>query len=563
MPEFELPADLSGLPDSELSGLLDQANQAFDATAAQPPTAATAAEATRLADAIEALRGQQTSRAEAAGNVADAVARIAATRQPAATTPPEPVNPNPEPTTEPADSREPELVTASSGGAVTAPRDLGGLSGPRRSLNPSLSEIRRQQPVQDMPARNDPVLVASADIPGFTQGGQIHDMDALVAAMHARARTLPVSHGNGQRVPVAQLQRTYTHNLNLDSTAAEIDRVLTAAASPEVLIAAGGWCAPSEISYDFFNIACIDGLLDLPTIGINRGGLRWPTSASFGDINALTGIVWTWNETMDVAAATGTGMSGTKPCVRVPCPAYNEARLSCDGVCVTVGNLTNDAFPELIANHLRLVEAIQAHYTNTRIINSVVAQSTAVTDGGSATQSTTAGILNAANLQATDYREKYAMCRTDVMEAVFPSWMLNNVREDLAKRMGVENFMAVTNAQIAAWFDVRDIRTQWIADWQVRTTGLGQSAAATAWPTSAQFLTYAPGTFVRGNGLTLDLGVVRDSTLNATNDFTAAWMEECYLVAKRGHESRVVTVDVCANGTTGAANIASCVGGTS
>jgi hypothetical protein len=63
--------------------------------------------------------------------------------------------------------------------------------------------------------------------------------------------------------------------------------------------------------------------------------------------------------------------------------------------------------------------------------------------------------------------------------------------------------------------------------------------------------------------MTLDLGVIRDSTLNATNDYTAAWMEECYLVAKIGHESRVVTVDVCANGTTGAANMAGCIGGTS
>lgn len=562
MPEFELPADLSGLDDGGLSGLLSQAHGAFDAAAAQPATPQTAAEVARLASAIETIRAQQTDRANAVTSVADAVSRIAATRA-QSTAPAEPTTSEPaEPTTADTDVREPELVTAA-GGARTAPRELGGLSGPRRSLNPSLSEIRRQQPVQDMPARNDPVLVASADIPGFTQGGQINDMGALVAAMHARARTLPVAHGNGQRVPVAQLQRSYAHNLSLDSTDAEIDRVLTAAASPEVLIAAGGWCAPSEISYDFFNIACLDGMIDLPTIGINRGGLRWPTSASFGDINALTGIVWTWNETMDAAAATGTGQSGTKPCVRVPCPGYNEARLACDGVCVTVGNLTSDAFPELIANHLRLVEAIQAHYTNNRILLNLVAQSTAVTDGGASTQPTTAGILNAANLQATDYREKYAMCRSDVMEAVFPSWMLNNVREDLAKRMGVSDMMAISNATIAAWFDARDIRTQWVADWQVRTTGLGQSSAATVWPTSAQFLTYAPGTFVRGNGMTLDLGVIRDSTLNSTNDYTAAWMEECYLVAKRGHESRVVTVDVCANGTTGAANLAGCIGGTS
>jgi hypothetical protein len=53
---------------------------------------------------------------------------------------------------------------------------------------------------------------------------------------------------------------------------------------------------------------------------------------------------------------------------------------------------------------------------------------------------------------------------------------------------------------------------------------------------------YAAGTFIHGTGLTLDLGVVRDSVLNAENDFTAAWAEEAHLVAKVGHESRQYTV---------------------
>jgi hypothetical protein len=69
---------------------------------------------------------------------------------------------------------------------------------------------------------------------------------------------------------------------------------------------------------------------------------------------------------------------------------------------------------------------------------------------------------------------------------------------------------------------------------------------------------YAPGTVARGNGMSLDLGVVRDSTLNATNDFTAAWMEECHLIAQFGHEVREYTINVCPDGTTGAADLTSC-----
>jgi hypothetical protein len=69
---------------------------------------------------------------------------------------------------------------------------------------------------------------------------------------------------------------------------------------------------------------------------------------------------------------------------------------------------------------------------------------------------------------------------------------------------------------------------------------------------------YAAGTFGLGNGMTLDLGVVRDSTLNAENDHTAAWSEECHLIAMFGHSSRLYTVGVCAAGRTGVANIADC-----
>jgi hypothetical protein len=48
------------------------------------------------------------------------------------------------------------------------------------------------------------------------------------------------------------------------------------------LIAAGGWCAPSEPSYylhdlipNTFNLA---DALDLSTVAIKRGGIKWPIS---------------------------------------------------------------------------------------------------------------------------------------------------------------------------------------------------------------------------------------------------------------------------------------------
>jgi hypothetical protein len=83
-----------------------------------------------------------------------------------------------------------------------------------------------------------------------------------------------------------------------------------------------------------------------------------------------------------------------------------------------------------------------------------------------------------------------------------------------------------------------------VQDWQ-------PLANATAWPTALKMLIFPPGTWVVGTGGTLDLGVQRDSTLNKTNDFTAAWSEDFWVIAKVCTESLNVTVTLAINGVTG------------
>jgi hypothetical protein len=104
-------------------------------------------------------------------------------------------------------------------------------------------------------------------------------------------------------------------------------------------------------------------------------------------------------------------------------------------------------------------------------------------------------------------------------------------------------------------FSVRDVRVQFVDDWQVRgagtSTSLGSATTQSAWPLSVDFLIYSAGTFILGNGMTLDLGMVRDSVLNAENDHTAAFFEEAHLVARVGHESRQYRVQISVNGNTG------------
>lgn len=483
---------------------------------------------------------------------------------------------------------EGELLTADGrpvSGTRAVHRQFGGLSGPKYRLNDGLrgktrtstqtfdpltaagggngsllSRAQQFAKVSDMERRDLAVLVASADVPGFTQGGQIADMMGLTRAMQARARTLPVAHGNGQRVHVAQLQRQYTHTIDDRASMEQISAILAMASDPAILTAAGGWCAALEVSWDFFNIVCTDGAVDLPRIGTPRGGLTWPVSASFGDISALDGVVWTWTNTQDVAAATGTGQSGTKPCVRVPCPDYARSVNDCDGMCVTVGNLTSSAFPELVANHLRLVEAIHAHYMNNRLVTAMAAAGTAVntgqTDGPAAVD-----FLNVSAFYRRHLIEKYAMCDTAMIEGVYPRFAKDMMKNDLRFTGAVSpsDTFCVSDEMLADWLDCAGIRAQFVGDWQVRgATGIGSATTPTAWPATPQFMLYPAGTFARLEGMTLDLGVVRDSTLNETNDYTAAWMEECWSLAQIGHESLTVTLDTCVNGSRGALDQSAC-----
>ena len=554
------PEDVTSLSDAELAGLRDSAVAEFQKLSAGEVNEATMEVLRPLAAGIKTVKKTIESRAAAAAKNAAELASMNELVESVAVEMSSKGNKN-------ADdkSSDKEAVTAGAnvGGARTNPRERG-----TRGLNIPLSEVAAKQQAEAastgrvLGPRLDSVLVASADIPGTPVGGQLQDMDALVAAMQDRARGLPILRRGDDttRYPIASLQRQFRHTLDPNATPMDIDAVLKDATNVDSLTAAGGWCSPSEISYDFYNIVAIDGILDLPTVGINSGGMRWPVSPSFGDLVG-NAAMWSWSETQDIAAVTGTAQSGTKTCARVPCPSFNEARLGCDGLCLTVGNLTEDAYPELIANHTRLLFAAHAHKMNAKRILQLYTNSATVTGTfGSAGSGVVSPVLGALELSALDYREKYAMADGAVLEVILPRWLRAMMRSDLRKRTRENSsFLSMTDAALMALFDAINIRVQWVGDWQTRATGyFGTSTVLTAWPTTVQFMMYAPGTWVMGQGLRLDLGVIRDSVLNATNDHTAEWMEECWLIGQIGHESRRGIINICPDGTVGAADLTAC-----
>lgn len=547
-----VPEDLTGLTDGDLETLGSELLRTFNATRNDDSklSADKIKELRNITAAIERVKVETNRREEESQALAAEVAELDAQLQTLGIqtggvedepTPEEPV-PADEPPVAPEPEPEPEPAIT----AASPTRGTGALVVKRKRLNVPLSEVARHAPDPGVGAGQAMAQIVTApDVPMYAAGRRLENLEVLTDAMHRRAKTLAMPSGY---TAVATIRKEYPIVLDREAAPEQVWDLMNRAADPQNLVAAGGWCAPSTIIYDFFNIACNDGIIDVPTVGVTRGGIRWPTSPMISDV--LSNI-WLWTEGDDIAAVTGTG---TKPCVRVPCPSFNELRLACHGLCITAGNLTESAYPEMITNYLKLVMNSHEHVMNQRIIADMVAGSTSVAITGTDLPTTT-GVLGAVGLQAIDYREKYRMCENDVLEVVFPRWAKEAIRSDIAKRNG-QDLLAVTDAQIMSWFDVRDVRAQFVSDWQLGSGDLlGQTTPRTAWPDNLQFMMYAAGTWVVGMGLDLNLGVVRDSALNAKNDHTAAWTEECKLTAKIGHESRLVTVNHCPSGMSGQAGL--------
>jgi len=571
---FSMPDDLKALSAAELVALRAQLEEQGAAVVNKETHNAEDLKAlSTLRGHLDAVKAQETQVAADAAEMAAAIdsfrtdhltppAEAPPAAAPAAQAPAAPAAP-----AEPAQVGE--LVTAGATPRGKTPvEDL--LKSP--TLNVSLRGAARRAIAPVVSREDEFIITAAANVNTFEHGQRFNDRSQVADAMHEVARNLGVTSGSPTYTPVATIKNQFDTWLSPSSSQDEVERALKKLTDPNQLyviengieVAGGGFCSPSLLRYDFFNMTCEDGGIDLPTFGVERGGTKFPVSPSLASVftGAFTSGTnpWLWTETDDIATVTG---SPNKPCVRVPCPEFTDVRLECYGICLTAGNLTDSAYPEATRNQIRLLMSALYHASNTRYIQQMVSLASAVVTGGSPVGGAgwVAPTLSAIELFAEDYRTRYGMCQAAPLEVILPHWWLGGARADLSRRGGMAEFMGVSDALLADWFDVRHIRVQFVSDWQVRASGLpGFSATSPSlWPTQVDFLLYAAGTVVRGNGMSLNLGVVRDSVLNAENDHTALWTEECHLIAMVGHEIKQGRVFLCADGTTGAQDLTNCL----
>lgn len=560
--EFVIPEDLTALSDDDLEALRTEATGHFDTLYGDGSGLSETDLETlaSLTEGIETLNGEAASRAEEAAARAEAAEALAARVRTslAADEAEEDAEEGEEPAEEALAAEEEVEETAQEEPAVEA------VTASARGQRISLSGVRSRASRRAAPAqapregeRSMRDVVLAGDVPGFStgQGMDWNDVgravDRRLAGYNASQYAAAASKGRQMReqFSVAVLHKPFTEELTVRSNdPAHVDQVIRHAMdesrlSGGSLVASGGWCAPSETLYDLCELESRDGLLTIPEIGISRGGIQITQGPTFSDIYSSTGFTYT--EAEDIAGDYDGEGGGSKPCFTVECPEFDDIRLSLSGLCIQAGLLQARGYPEVIARTTRGALVAHDHRMSGNLIAGIEAGSTAVTMPAGQVGAT-APILTSIELQVEHYRYTHRLARGVTLEAVFPYWVRGAVRSDLSRRLGVD-LISVPDARIDAWFRERGIAPQFVYNWQDLT---GDADTFTAWPTEVKFLLYSAGGWVKGGSDVITLDTIYDSTLLGTNDFTALFTEEGWLLAQTCHDSRVVTVDLSANGAT-------------
>jgi len=486
------------------------------------------AEMTLGVEQVEAVRAErsarETAQAEAAAAVAELAVRAGIAEPVVAEVEDEDGDAEPEP--EP----EPEAVVA----AAPQPSYVGRRVG-----------LARRPANRPSDAPRSPVsITAAADIPGVALGQELASVDDIARAMIARHRNIGRPAGDVfEKVPVATIRREYDDAATLRDDAQANWAKIQSVVSPKALAASGGLCAPVTPYYEQMNITtAIRPVRDsLPRFNADRGGIAFNPPQSLADLSgsAAVGHVTAANDKIG-------GTSAAKTCLHVTCEEAHEVDVDILFRCIQFGNLGARAWPEQVANFTALAIAAQSQLAEVFILDGIANGSTAVTGAavGGAANTLLGQILTA----AAGMRSRQRMAPDSSFRVMLPDWTKDLLVVDLMRsqfqrfdmnQAGVEALLRSFGISLTFYIDGPTAGAQ--------VFGAQAAGALLGFPTTCVWFIFPEGSFIWLDGGTLDLGVVRDSTLNSTNDYSV-FAETFENVAMVGVESLKVTSQVCANG---------------
>ena len=408
-----------------------------------------------------------------------------------------------------------------------------------------------RQPVVQVIETAPVAITAGADIPGYTAGSNIDNMSEVASAMEKRLHTLRrVNGGDGEQHIVASFTTQYPEYRTLSTDPESNASKIAAVVGPEALVASGGHSTPFEVKYDIFGFGVTDRPVRdaLPKFQADRGGIRFITPPALSSYADAVGV-WT-------AAVDATPESATKTSLTVS--AAQETTVSTDAVTLQLqfGNLMTRAYPELIARHNELGLIQHAREAEANLLSKIATGSTAVNAHVATTEA--ANLIGFARdflvqirKASVAYRSRHRLSTTTVLKAIVPAWIFDAMAADLALNMPGDNNLGVGESEVRGYLASSNVDLVPSLDLNVFGAQSGSAAKLLEFPDTINWYLFAEGTFLFLDGGTLDLGIIRDSSLVGTNDYKM-FIETFENVAKVGVESLAITSNISINGVAAA-----------
>ena len=398
------------------------------------------------------------------------------------------------------------------------------------------------------------VLVAAAGLQDV-RAGKVLDRISLARAMRQtairRGPPAKMSQGIEEKIRVASANFTFPEERVLDASDWERNSDKLRAVIPadvpgfHGLVASGGLCAPLTPLYTMPQFAVQDRPVRdaLPSFNADRGGVNVPEATIIGDIETAITVI---EESEDALG----GTFATKSCQDLECPPYTETAITIISHCREYGNLNARAWPEKIAHENDLTMAAHARTAETYLLDRIKALSVNVTNGAETLGALiylVDGIVKAGFGIRTRLRMREGARLRVLLPDVLPHLLLLDTVQTqfgrFASRQELVSYLRSFAIEPSFYMDSPSTGTSQIAD-------AAQTAAALdPLPDTIQWAIFPEGAFIHLDGGSLELGIVRDSTLNSTNDYQI-FGETFENVARIGPAQSAlwVTSDLCASG---------------
>lgn len=536
----ELLARLATLTPDELTDLRAQIVAEFERLDTDEATVEQIAELQELAGFGEQAMAEQSNReavaAQAQTDRAAARERVQALNPPAEEDPAAnadagaEADPEADPAAEsdPAPEADPAapVPVAASGNAVAAMA--------ARQGHPNRSPEAPAAP------RHRSVLTATGALRGLRDpSAPIEDRASLATAMAETLGRLPRHGAPRGDVLLASARYEYPEDRQLGSdaweNAAKMDFV-------SALTATGGICLPVNVDYTVPTWATPDRPLrdGLPAFEATRGGISFVSPPDLGVLAAATGI---WTEATDASPG-----SQTKPVVSIQCGNTELVYVEAISTRIGFGNMQARFAPEQVSANTDLAVAAAARIAENNLLNLIAAQCVADVAAPPATTGlgATRDLITMLHQAAYAYRNAHRIPDSQTLTAILPEWLKGLIKTDLAREIGHQqdsswNSLMISDDQVSALLSAAGVNPIWHIDGQPSSVagGVAQSFGIQAagniltFPSKMVFYFFPAGMIQFLDGGHLDLGVVRDSTLDATNDYET-FVETFEGVAFRG-----------------------------